>query len=270
MQAPIPGRHPARFLPSACVVAAVVAMVWYGRVPQLAHYHEFADTRAWMGVPNAADVLSNIPFALVGAWMLAGLWTPSARERLGPAWASYAVFALAILATAFGSGYYHWAPGNARLVWDRLPIALASAGLLGAVHARTHEVPRPALLPALVVVAVGSVAWWSWTDSLGADDLRPYLLLQGALLVVIPLWQWLGGTPRPERFAFWVAIALYAAAKLAEVADVRIFHATEGFMSGHTLKHLLSALASAVIGYAALHISTRAPSSTTRLVGIAK
>jgi hypothetical protein len=223
-----------------------------------------------MGVPNAGDVLSNVPFAFVGAWVLLGLRTPSARERLGPAWASYVVFALAIFATAFGSGYYHLAPSNSRLIWDRLPIALLTAGLLAGVHAQTHDVARPALLPALVLAAIASVTWWWWTDARGADDLRPYLLLQVSPIVLVPLWQWLGGAARSERIAFGVAIALFAASKACEAADHAIFQATGGFVSGHTLKHLFSALAAAVIGYAALHISTRAPSSTTRLVGMAK
>jgi hypothetical protein len=33
-------------------------------------YHQFADQRQWMGMSNAWNVLSNIPFALVGVWGL--------------------------------------------------------------------------------------------------------------------------------------------------------------------------------------------------------
>lgn len=42
-----------------------------------------------------------------------------ARER----WLYAVVFAGLIL-TALGSGYYHLAPDNARLVWDRIPIMI--------------------------------------------------------------------------------------------------------------------------------------------------
>jgi hypothetical protein len=259
----------ARFLPAGCVLVAAAAMAWHGPIPQLAHYHEFADTRAWMGVPNAADVLSNVPFALVGAWMALGLRRASVRGRLGNAWAGYALFAAALVATAFGSAWYHWAPDNARLAWDRLPIALACAGLLAGVHAQTHDVMRHGLLTALVAAAIASVAWWSWTEAHGVGDLRPYLLLQAAPLVLVPLWQWLDGRPRAERISFGLALALYVVAKVAEMEDGAILRAT-GFVSGHTLKHLVAALAAAVIARAALHSSMRAPSSTTRLVGIAK
>lgn len=105
-------------------------------------------------------------------------------------------------------------PNNSRLVWDRLPITLACAGLLAAVRADT--VPNAsgridALL--LAFFAVVSVAWWRWRG-----DLRPYLLLQVLPLILIPMWQ-------------------------------VIYHASSpDVVSGHTLKHLLAtAAASAVV-----------------------
>jgi len=252
-----------RSIAAVLVVLAAGAMALHGPIPQLAHYHAFADQRRWLGIPHAADVLSNLPFAIVAAW--AAWRLARGAGALGPALDGYAVFVAALALTAAGSSYYHWAPDDARLVWDRLPIALACAGLLGAFLARTYPTAHSrAWLVALGGFAVASVAWWARTG-----DLRPYLLLQGAPLVVIPLWQAAIGAPARERIAFGVAIALYALAKVAELDDAAIFAAT-GFVSGHTLKHLLAAAAAAVIVAASTQISTRAPSSTTRLVGIAK
>ena len=111
---------------------------------------------------------------------------------------------------------------------------------------------------------MAGVAWWAATG-----DLRPYLLLQAAPLLLIPLWQAQNAAPRRERLGFAIGIGLYVLAKAAELADAPILAAT-GFVSGHTLKHLLAAAAAAVIVLAATQISMRAPSSTTRLVGIAK
>jgi hypothetical protein len=154
--------------------------------------------------------------------------------------------------TALGSSYYHWAPDNQRLVWDRIPIALACAGLLAAVHAETHERTQPLWVPiALGAAAIASVLWWSFTEAHGVGDLRPYLLLQGAPLVLIPLWQHFAKSPRASRIAFGVAILLYAIAKVTESADRAIFE-TLGFVSGHTLKHLLAAIAGAVIVHGVL------------------
>jgi hypothetical protein len=236
-----------RFLPETLVAVAAAAMLAHGPIPQLPHYHEFADRRSWLGIPNAADVLSNVPFAIVAAWAWVRLRRASTRASLGAAWDGYAAFAAALALTALGSACYHWAPDNARLVWDRLPIALACAALIQAVHAQTH--PREARrwqLAALAGFAVASVAWWAWTEARGLGDLRPYLLLQAAPIVLVPLWQAQARTPRATRIAFGAALALYAVAKAAELADHAILDAT-GLVSGHTLKHLVAALAAAVI-----------------------
>jgi hypothetical protein len=236
-----------QWAPLAAVVGAAAIMAVHGPIPQLSHYHDFADGRTLLGVPHAMDVLSNAAFAAIALWGAWRLAQPAARARLGAAWPGYALFAAALLLTAVGSSYYHLAPDDARLVWDRIPIALACAGLLAGVHAQTRETRHAlGLTAALAVLAVASVLWWSFTGVTGVGDLRPYLLLQGAPLVLVPAWQALARSPRRDRIAFASAIGLYVAAKAAELLDRRIFEAL-GFMSGHTAKHLLAAAASAVI-----------------------
>ena len=234
-------------MPGLVVLLAGLAMIVHGPIAQLPHYHDFADQRAAFGIPHAWDVLSNGAFLVVGAWALV-----AARGRGDvPEAPARNVFFATLLLTAAGSAFYHWAPDNARLVFDRLPIALACAALLAAAHARAHGGRIPGLLGVLLALAVGSVLWWSWTESLGRGDLRPYLMLQGAPLVLVPLWQWLQGTPRAERLDFGIAIALYAAAKGFELEDGAVLAAT-GAVSGHTVKHLLAALAAAFIARAFL------------------
>src|SRR5205823_3587291 len=144
----------------------------------------------------------NAAFAWAALWAVRRAMRPGVRAHLGDATPGFAVFVAALALTAMGSSYYHWAPDNARLVWDRLPIALACAGLLDAMYARTHVGRMPWRLPALIAFAVASVAWWSWTEARGTGDLRPYLLLQAAPLVVVPLWQAAADAPRGERIAF--------------------------------------------------------------------
>lgn len=222
----------ARWLPIVAIVAAALAMLAHGPIPQMQDYHAFVDRRAWLGIPNAADVLSNIPFALVGVWALL-------RRRDSRAWS---VFDVALLMTAAGSSYYHLAPDDERLVWDRLPIALACAALLVAMYERTDRPPHMTLrLGVLCAFAIASVEWWRRTG-----DLRPYLLLQGAPLVLIPLWQWRSRALSRERVLFGLAIAGYAIAKVLEILDRPVFEAS-GHVSGHTLKHLFAAAAAWVI-----------------------
>ena len=121
-------------------------------------------------------------------------------------------------------------------------------------HDALAEMPGLTLSLGLAAFAAASVAWWSFTGLHGPGDLRPYLLLQGAPLVLIPLWQWIDDSPRAERIAIAVAIGLYALAKAAELADHAVYDAV-GFVSGHTIKHLLAAAASAVL---VAHIDSRA------------
>jgi hypothetical protein len=231
-----------RHLPAAVIALAAIAMLVHGPVHQPAWYHDFADARPLFGIPNAADVLSNIGLALAGMWGLWSFRTRAARVALGASWPGYALFFMALALIAAGSAYYHWAPDDQRLVWDRLPITLACAGLIAGVFADTHYGPYSARL-ALALAVFGALSVWWWTAT---ADLRPYLLLQGAALVVIPSWQARGRTPITERAAFGFAILLYVAAKIAELGDHAIFEIA-GAMSGHTMKHLLSAIASAVI-----------------------
>lgn len=231
-----------RHMPFVALAVAAIAMLLHGPIHQPEAYHQFADARPLLGVANAADVLSNIGFALAGLWGLAMFRAQPARRALGAAWPGYALFFAALVMTAAGSSWYHLAPDDARLVWDRLPIALACAGLLAGAFADTHIRPYTVRLAvALAIFGAAGVWWWAATA-----DLRPYLLLQGAPAVLVPLWQARGHTPFAERAAFGFAILLYVAAKLAELGDHAIYEGL-GVMSGHTLKHLLAAAASVVI-----------------------
>lgn len=54
-------------------VAVAIAAMLAPRTPQPLSYHQFADHRSWLGIVNFGDVVSNLGFALVGAWGLAVL-----------------------------------------------------------------------------------------------------------------------------------------------------------------------------------------------------
>jgi hypothetical protein len=207
-------------------------------IPQDQSYHLFADQRAWLGVPNAADVLSNLAFALVGIVGVAGLLSHRRARFGGTTEAGLWLIALGIIGTAIGSSWYHLNPTDATLFWDRLPMTIVFAGVLGAAAAQRlgEKVGRWALavLPPLGIV---SVAYWRSTG-----DLSLYALLQLAGFVTLAVLLVLGrdrGDPIPW---LWVVV-LYAAAKIAEAGDRVIWNATNGLVAGHALKHLLAAAA---------------------------
>jgi hypothetical protein len=114
----------------------LLVAIWFflpvTRQPQ--EYHNFADARAWLGIPRAADVLSNLPFAAVGLLGLRRLRQYSRPLSRVVTAGLYIIF-VGFFFTAIGSAYYHWKPNDARLVWDRLPMTIAFSGVLGALLA---------------------------------------------------------------------------------------------------------------------------------------
>ena len=171
-------------LPTAVVAAMSLVALWHGPIIQPADYHDFADRTLRLGIPHFTDVASNLGFALIALWGWCGL----AGSALWAEQAGYRLFLVGLFLTAFGSAWYHLAPDNARLVWDRLPIALACAGLLAGVWGDVWTRSSKILTLMLSTLALSSVVWWHYTEQAGAGDLRPYLLLQGLPLILIPLW----------------------------------------------------------------------------------
>lgn len=223
------------------VLVAVAAVFAVPAFPQPLAYHDMADQRRWMGIPNTLNVVSNLPFAIIGVLGLVA--TFGRRVPFQHSWERwpYAVLFAGVAVTTAGSGYYHLAPDNARLVWDRLPMTLGFMGLLTAVIAERVSVPvaRRSFTP-LVCVVAASVGYWYWTELRGAGDLRPYALVQfGSLAVVVLLL-----VLYPPRYGgggyLAAGLATYGAAKILELADGAIF-ALGGIVSGHTLKHLAAA-----------------------------
>lgn len=232
-------------LPWAVVVLVAIALALYGPIAQLEHYHDFADHRSWLGIPNAGDVLSNFGFAVVGWYGLSLVLHTRNNPKLDAIRPGYGLFFFALVLTAFGSGWYHLMPDNARLIWDRLPIALACAGILSAVWRETLGDGRW-VDKLWAIIAVVSVIWWWYTDNYLSGDLRPYLYVQFMPLLLIPLLQWQNKVPTRERLYFAAAIGLYVLAKAAELLDHQIFQDIT-FLSGHTIKHLFSVLAGLMI-----------------------
>lgn len=221
------------------VLPLVVLMLGVEPIPQDPAYHVLADSRTLFGAPNFANVASNLAFLLVGAL---GLHLCLTRRADGAA-RSWLTFFVGASAVAFGSAYYHWAPDNATLTWDRLPMTIVFMALLCALvseHVRL-ELER-VLLPAVLVIGVASVAWWRYTD-----DLRLYAWVQFAPLLMIAFLLLAYPGRYTHRAYLAYGLVAYGLAKVAEVGDGAIFELTAGTISGHTVKHLLAATAVLVV-----------------------
>jgi hypothetical protein len=239
------GRAVALVVTALASIAIVAALP---RIPQDPAYHHLADDRTWLGIPNALNVLSNAGFAIVGISGLVALARrgvvrlQEGRER----WA-YVWFFVGIALTSLGSAYYHLAPSNARLTWDRLPMTLGFMGLLAAVLGERVDVKLGSrILVPLLGLGVASVFYWEATERTGAGDLRPYALVQfaPAPLIALLLAAWPGRYTRGGDFV--AVLAVYGLAKVLEWLDRPIFELGR-LVSGHTLKHLVAAAAAGLV-----------------------
>lgn len=215
-------------------------------IPQPLSYHDFADQRACWGLHNCLDTVSNALFVLAGAVGLFFLRGESGRcAFIDPreAW-PYRLFFLGAILLGFGSGYYHLDPGNERLLWDRSAMMLAFMAWFAAIVTERVS-PRLGLrlLLPLAVAGLGSAAWWGWSEAQGRGDLRLYLLMQLIPMLLIPLLLRF----YPPRYSgdrsILAVIGLYLLALLCDLGDHPVFALTGGFVSGHTIKHLIAALA---------------------------
>jgi hypothetical protein len=225
-------------------IALVAAGLLVPRTPQPLSYHQFVDQRAWLGIANFGDVASNLLFAVSGALGLAYLCGKSSRKQFLDArerWFYLLIF-LGLLLTAVGSSYYHLAPDNARLVWDRLPMTLVFMSLVAAMIAERISVDAGlTLLPLLIGIGIASVLQWYGSEVQGHGDLRFYAAVQIYAVLVLPVALLL--PPRYTRSGDLMVVAvLYVIAKICETADRQVFSLGH-FLSGHTLKHLAAGAA---------------------------
>ncbi len=228
-------RSEAGLLVGACALAGLAVL---GPVlPADLHQHGFADQRSLLGIPCALDVLSNLPFAVAGIWGLAWLARRGRGALDGATRALAGLFFTGLLLTAVGSGVYHWRPDDAGLLWDRLGMVLPFAGLLGlAAAGRVSARAGWAAAGAVLLAGPAAVLWWAHSG-----NLLPWAVVQlGGMLVVLAL----AALPRRATglaVHLGAVIAFYGVAKLFEAADHAVLEATGGWVSGHSLKHLIAA-----------------------------
>ena len=231
-------------LTAAVSLLFLTALCLAPRIPLRPGYHDFVDNRPIFSIPNGLDVLSNLPFVIVG--ILGVMWLSGRssnrsfivqRERL-----PYLVFFAGDALTGLGSSWYHLAPGNGRLSWDLLPMSCSFMSMVAAVIMEriSLKVGLRMFIP-LLAFGIASVVYWYLTEARGHGDYRFYLFVQFfppiLLAMIIALF--------PPRYTatnyLVVAFILFVVAKLFEPFDKQIYSFT-GLVSGHSLKHLTAGL----------------------------
>jgi hypothetical protein len=220
----------------AISIVAVVAVFFVKPILQSQDYHQFADQLTFFSIPNFWNVISNLPFVIIGSF---GLFNVFNALKNNPLQASFIWFFIGILLTGFGSAYYHYNPNDATLVWDRLPMTISFMSFLSILFSEFIHVNfgKKALYPFLFL-GILSVGYW-----IVFQDLRMYVLVQFLPISLIPIILFLSKNNLKLKKYFWLVLVAYIVAKFLESYDLFIYSTTYNLISGHTLKHFAAAIA---------------------------
>ncbi len=228
---------------------------FHGHAP--ADNHRFADMRAWRGLSNAMDVLSNLPLALAGGL---GLWVLGRRPVAVDTWQALLVFFGGLILTALGSAFYHHAPHATGLAFDRMGMAVTFAGVLSlAVAERVDRRLASQVLGLALFTALISAAL-----PLTHGNVLPWVVVQFGGMALIAWAALQPAAPGALGVRLGAVIALYALAKVLEALDAGVFQATGGWISGHSLKHVVAALAAWPMISAVMAVHLRQNAGTAR------
>lgn len=221
-----------------------IALFFVNPISQSEHYHRFADDRFWF-VPNYSNVFSNLVFIFAGYY---GAIHIDFQKR--PKKESYYLitFLIGVFFTGLGSIYYHLNPNTQTLVWDRLPMSIAFASFAAWLLSKTIFVKHKdqifdlLVFIFLVIISVGSVFYWNYTQELGRGDLRVYYSVQfGTILTTLMTVIVYDKSYFPKTACVFLFV-FYVLAKVFEQYDQQIFQGTFNLISGHALKHLSAGL----------------------------
>ena len=211
-------------------------------IPQDTTYHLFADIREIGSIPNFWNVVTNLPFAVVGLLGLYQARLPEKLKIINDTRIAYVLLFFGTLLVGFGSSYYHLEPNNQTLVWDRLPMTIAFMALFSIIISEFISIRSgKALLLPLILAGMLSVVYWHISEIRGEGDLRFYALVQFYPMLAIPVMLVCFRPKCSHVQAYWWLLLFYMSAKVFEHFDGEVYDML-GIISGHSLKHLCAAL----------------------------
>jgi hypothetical protein len=224
------------------VLTALIGLFFIEPISQDCSYHNFADEREIFSIANFWNVISNLPYLLIGGYALYKLVYLNSLVILNESKLAYILFFVGVSAVAFGSAYYHLNPSNETLLWDRLPMTIAFMALFSFVISEflSLRLGKNLLFP-LLLMGLSSVIYWFFSELRGEGDLRFYALVQFLPMLIMPIFFLFFRSTFSLVKGYWLLLLCYLLAKVFEQYDIEIYHFL-GFISGHSLKHIVSAL----------------------------
>jgi len=221
---------------------AIVGVLFIPAIPQDVNYHNFADERSIFHLSNFWNVVSNVPYFVVGILALYKLLILNKLEILKEIKIAYIIFFIGVTLVSFGSGYYHLDPNNETLLWDRLPMTIAFMALFSFVVSEffSLKLGKNLLFPFLFL-GMSSVLYWFFGELEHHGDLRAYALVQFLPMLIMPIMFLFFKPSFSLVKGYWYLLLCYLIAKIFEALDTQIYELL-GFISGHSLKHIISAV----------------------------
>ena len=213
---------------TAIALLSVAGIFILSPIEQDKEYHNFCDSETIFNIPNFWNVVSNIPFLVIG---LIGLYktTTLLETKI-----KYIVFFLGISLVSIGSGYYHLNPNNNTLVWDRLPMTIAFMSLFSIIISEFIDlkIGLKSLFPSILIGLLSVVYWIVF------NDLKIYILVQFfpvfAIIVILSFFR----SKYNLTIGYWLLLLAYIIAKIFEHFDYQTQNILK-ILSGHTLKHVV-------------------------------
>lgn len=222
------------------ITAIVLYMV--DPIAQDLAYHNFSDCRSYFGIAHFMDVVSNLPFLVIGFMGLRLSGKAYRKHTMVYFLITFVLFSGVIL-TGLGSAFYHYAPNNFTLIFDRLPMTLVFTAFFATIIYDYVDRRVGALVfYGFLILGVYSVLYWYYTEIIGLGDLRLYAFVQFFPVVAVPLVLVFYQNSKLYTKQIIYVFGAYVIAKLCEHYDAQLFETLQ-FISGHTIKHLFSALA---------------------------
>ena len=211
-------------------------------IAQNIEYHQFKDQKTFFNIPNFWNVITNLPFLMVGLYGLYSILYTQKLKFIPELKTAYVLFFASVSLVSFGSGYYHLSPDNETLLWDRLPMSFSFMAFISIMIAEFISLRlSKILLWPLVAFGVFSVFYWRYTESVGEGDLRLYILVQFLTILLIPVILLLFRSRFTNVSGYGYLLGAYIVAKLSEYLDVVVDNNLM-LLSGHSMKHLFAAL----------------------------
>ena len=232
--------NPRIFLLLLSLVLTTLVFILVPPVSQDLKYHNFVDQIRFAGIPNFWNVVTNIPFLVIGIIGFLKIQKQELTGILPELLRAYLAFFVGLVLIGLGSGYYHLNPSNSTLVGDRMAITITFMSFLVLIIGESISTKTASrLLFPLNFLGLASVIYWNITENLGIGDLRFYALVQFLPMLLIPLMLFFYGSCLSGRRWIFAIIVVYGIAKIAEFYDQQIYDLI-GF-SGHGLKHIIAA-----------------------------